>query len=100
MAKKNDVILEETAAPAEETAMVPADAVPVDDGLVDLFVYRDPSDNNPNVVIGLNGKLWLMPKGEISRVPKAVAAEYNRAQRAQVQADRNINAMKGIKQSN
>lgn len=68
--------------------------------LVGLFVDRDPSDQDPNKVIGINGKLYVMPKGEISRVPKFVKDEYDRAKRAQYKADKTVSEMKGIKAAN
>lgn len=75
-------------------------AVTSDDGLVDLFVDRDPSDDNPNVVIGFNGKNYVMPRGEVSRVPKYIKDEYERSKRAQYKADKTVAEMKGIKAAN
>ena len=69
-------------------------------GLVDLFVDRDPSDDNPNVVIGFNGKNYVMPRGEVSRVPKYIKDEYERSKRAQYKADKTVAEMKGIKAAN
>ncbi len=71
-----------------------------EDELVDLFVDRDPSDENPNLLISVNGKNFLMPRGEVSRVPKYIRDEYERSKRAQYKADKTIADMKGIKQSN
>ena len=65
--------------------------------MVDVFVERDPSDENPNLVIGINGKNWVMPRGETSRVPRYVADEYKRAREAQYKADKTVNEMRGIK---
>lgn len=65
--------------------------------MVDVFVERDPSDENPNLVIGINGKNWVMPRGESSRVPRYVADEYKRAREAQYKADKTVNEMRGIK---
>lgn len=65
--------------------------------MVDVFVERDPSDENPNLVIGINGKNWVMPRGESSRVPRYVADEYKRARAAQYKADKTVNEMRGIK---
>ena len=76
------------------------DAVTSDDGLVDLFVDRDPSDDNPNVVIGFNGKNYVMPRGEVSRVPKYIKDEYERSKRAQYKADKTVAELKGIKAAN
>ena len=79
---------------------VTEDAVTSDDGLVDLFVDRDPSDDNPNVVIGFNGKNYVMPRGEVSRVPKYIKDEYERSKRAQYKADKTVAGLKGIKAAN
>ena len=79
---------------------VTEDSVTSDDGLVDLFVDRDPSDDNPNVVIGFNGKNYVMPRGEVSRVPKYIKDEYERSKRAQYKADKTVAEMKGIKAAN
>ncbi|MDY3781370.1 MAG: hypothetical protein SOZ90_04230 [Candidatus Faecousia sp.] len=65
--------------------------------IVELFIDRDPSDQNPNLVIGINGKNWVMPRGETSHVPKFVADEYKRAREAQYNADKTINELRGIK---
>ena len=65
--------------------------------IVEIFIDRDPSDQNPNIVIGINGKNWVMPRGEISKVPKFVADEYKRAREAQYSADKTISELRGIK---
>lgn len=91
MANKNVTLADNTV--AEET-------VTSDDGLVDLFVDRDPSDDNPNVVIGFNGKNYVMPRGEVSRVPKYIKDEYERSKRAQYKADKTVAELKGIKAAN
>ena len=70
------------------------------DELVDMFVDRDPSDDNPNLVIGFNGKNYVMPRGEVSRVPKYIKEEYERSKRAQYKADKTVAQMKGIKAAN
>ena len=79
---------------------VTEETVTSDDGLVDLFVDRDPSDDNPNVVIGFNGKNYVMPRGEVSRVPKYIKDEYERSKRAQYKADKTVAELKGIKAAN
>ena len=76
------------------------DSVTSGDGLIDLFVDRDPSDDNPNVVIGFNGKNYVMPRGEVSRVPKYIKDEYERSKRAQYKADKTVAELKGIKAAN
>ena len=79
---------------------VTEETVTSDDSLVDLFVDRDPSDDNPNVVIGFNGKNYVMPRGEVSRVPKYIKDEYERSKRAQYKADKTVAELKGIKAAN
>ena len=76
------------------------DSVKPAEELVDMFVDRDPSDDNPNLVIGFNGKNYVMPRGEVSRVPKYIKDEYDRARRAQYKADKTVAQMKGIKAAN
>lgn len=83
-------------APAPEIAAVPADPALA---IEELFVERDPSDKDPNVVIGINGKNWVMPRGEIAHVPKFVADEYRRARDAQYKADKAAAEMRGIKEA-
>lgn len=68
--------------------------------MVELFVERDSSDDNTNFIIGINGKNWLMPRGEYSTVPRFVAEEYERAKRAKNKADKAAEQMRGIKAAN
>lgn len=52
------------------------------DGYVKLTPeFSGPGDAQP-LIIGVNGKLWNIPRGETSEVPKAVAEEYYRSKRA------------------
>jgi hypothetical protein len=37
---------------------------------------------DPNYPIGINGKLWLLPKGKTSMVPRYVADAFNQAEAA------------------
>ena len=101
MANKNVTLADNTV--TEDTVTedtVTEDTVTSDDGLVDMFVDRDPSDDNPNVVIGFNGKNYVMPRGEVSRVPKYIKDEYERSKRAQYKADKTVAELKGIKAAN
>ena len=99
MAKKteNDTVGESTNVP--DSAV---DASPVESAfdMVELFVDRDPSDENPDIVIGINGKNWVMPRGETSVVPRYVTDEYRRSVAAQYKADKTAKEMRGIKASN
>lgn len=55
--------------------------------MVDLFVPRGSSVDEPNVIISVNGKNWVHPKGKTSKVPAFVKYEYERAQRAKEAMD-------------
>ena len=50
---------------------------------VELMVPRGRSNEDPNLLISVNGVNYLLPRGKIVSVPKHVAYEYNRAQRAE-----------------
>ena len=61
---------------------------------VELFVPRDPSDENQNLFIGINGVNYILPKGQTSKVPKFVADEYDRSKKAEAAQAANIDKMK------
>ena len=50
---------------------------------VDLFVPRGYANDEPNLLISINGKNFLLPKGKASRVPLYVKEELERSQKAQ-----------------
>lgn len=50
--------------------------------LVDLFVPRGSERDEPNQLIGFNGKNWLLPRGKASKVPVYIQKEYERSLRA------------------
>ena len=55
--------------------------------LVDLFIPRGSSVDEPNVIISVNGKNYVLPKGKISKVPAFVKYEYDRGNRAKEAMD-------------
>ena len=57
---------------------------------VEIFVPRISGNTDPNCVVVLNGKNYVLPRGQKSIVPKAVAEEYERGQRAQHKVDNAI----------
>ena len=57
---------------------------------VEVFVPRTPGNSDPNLVIVINGKNYVLPRGQKSLVPKAVAEEYERSKRAQYKVDNAI----------
>lgn len=54
---------------------------------VSVFIPRGASNEDPNLFVSVNGMNYLLPRGQESLVPKAVAAELNRAARAQEALD-------------
>lgn len=55
--------------------------------MVELFIPRGSSVDEPNVVISVNGKNYVLPKGKTSKVPDFVKYEYDRANRAKEAMD-------------
>ena len=54
---------------------------------VELLIPKGSANEEPNLLIGLNGKNYLLPRGKKSLVPPAVAAEYYRSVAAQEALD-------------
>ena len=65
-------------------------AVKAKEERVEIFVPRTSGNTDPNEVIAINGKNYVLPKGQHSLVPKAVAAEWERKKRAQHKVDNAI----------
>lgn len=61
--------------------------------LVELFVPKGNVNDEPNLLVSVNGKNFLLPKGKKSMVPRYVKAEFDRSQRAQEIADEHIDEM-------
>ena len=63
------------------------------DNRVDLFIPRGSDNDEPNVVIAVNGVNYVLPKGKTSKVPKHIAEEYHRSQKAQEIVDKHVDEM-------
>lgn len=63
------------------------------DEKVDLFVPKGYANDEPNHLIGHNGVNYVLPKGKTSRVPKFVADEFYRSQKAQEALDKRVDEM-------
>lgn len=83
---------EREAQKAATEAKPEAPAVPVQER-VDLFVEKGYANDEPNLVISINGVLYVLPKGKTSKVPKFVADEYNRSRKAQQSLDEKVDKM-------
>lgn len=75
---------------AQDEQVEPESEMPQEEEKVAIFVPRISGNTDPNLIIVLNGKNYVMPRGQTSVVPKTVAAEYERAQRAQHKVDNAI----------
>ncbi len=79
---------EEKKKAAEVTAATEVTA-PADDGREDIFIPRGPKNDDPNLFVSVNGKNYLLPRGQKSRVPHEVAEEIHRAWEAEEIRTRN-----------
>ena len=68
------------------------------DERVEIFVPKGYANDEPNLMIAVNGVNYLLPKGKTSKVPKHIAEEFYRAQKAQEALDNRVDAM--LKASN
>lgn len=60
---------------------------------VELFIPRGAANEEPIIMIGINCKQYILPRGKTSMVPPEVKAEYERSQRAQAALDARIEYM-------
>ena len=60
---------------------------------VEVFVPKGYANDEPNLVIGINGVNYLLPRGKKSMVPDFVAEEFYRSQRAQDKLDETMEQM-------
>ena len=63
------------------------------DGKVELFVPKGYANDEPNLLISINGVNYLLPKGKTSMVPQHVADEFHRSQKAQAAMDQRVDEM-------
>ena len=98
---ENDALkaeLEALKAKAEENATAKAEteasAAPEEER-VEIFVPKGYANDEPNLMIAVNGVNYLLPKGKTSKVPKHIAEEFYRAQKAQEALDKRVDEMLG-----
>ena len=60
------------------------------DNRVDIFIPRGYANDEPNLLVSVNGKNYLLPKGKTSSVPPEVAYEIERSRRAAEKLDNTI----------
>ena len=78
----------ETATDSEAKSEAPAA-----DDRVEVFVPRGYGNDEPNMVIGVNGVNYVLPRGKTSLVPKFVAEEFYRGRKAQEALDKRVDEM-------
>ena len=67
-------------------------AQPKDDR-VEIFIPKGYANDEPNLLICINGVNYVLPKGKTSKVPKHVAAEFKRSRRAEEALDKRVSEM-------
>lgn len=80
------------AAPAEEQKQ-PEVTAPVDDGMVEIELYRDNDKYKNDVTVIVNGKVYQVKRGEKVKVPKAVAEVLDNAKAQRNFAARTIDRL-------
>lgn len=63
------------------------------DERVEIFVPKGYANDEPNLLISVNGVNYLLPKGKSSKVPKFIAEEFYRSQNAQEALDKRVDKM-------
>ena len=64
-----------------------------DDNRVNVTIDRGFSGEEPNLMVSINGKNYLLPRGKTSQVPPEVAYELERSRRAQEKLDENMDRL-------
>lgn len=62
--------------------------------LVNVFIDRANGKEDPNLMVGVNGVNYLLPRGKTSKVPKVVYDEIMRSRKAQEKQDQTISELK------
>lgn len=68
-------------------------AAPAEEEKVEIHVPRGYANDEPNLLISINGVNYLLPRGKSSKVPKHVADEFYRSRNAQAALDDRVSQM-------
>lgn len=60
---------------------------------VEVFVPKGYVNEEPNLLVGVNGVNYLLPRGKTSLVPQCVADELERSRSAQTALDRKMDEL-------
>jgi len=61
----------------------------------DIYIERGSANDDPNLVVCVNGVTYLLPKGKTSKVPLAVYNEIMRSRRAREMQDQRMEELRG-----
>lgn len=70
----------------DEKTLTAETTAPTDDR-EEIYIPRGDANDDPNLLVGVNGVNYLLPRGKTSKVPKYVADEVKRSRRAQEAKD-------------
>lgn len=90
---KNNQTTEETTVPEVTQPEVPT--VPKEPKKKDIYIERGSANDDPNLVVCVNGVTYLLPKGKTSKVPLAVYNEIMRSRRAREMQDQRMEELRG-----
>ena len=60
---------------------------------VEVFVPKGLANDDPNLYVSINGEIYLLPRGQISKVPPYVKAAIERSYGAQAFQEKRSNAL-------
>lgn len=63
------------------------------EAMEEITIPRGYANDEPNLLVGVNGVNYLLPRGKKSQVPAHVAAEIRRSLKAQEAMDQHIDEM-------
>ena len=63
------------------------------DGRVEVYIPRGAANDEPNLLVGVNGVNYVLPRGKTSLVPPHVKAEYDRSMAAQNTMDERVDEL-------
>lgn len=66
----------------EKKTEAAAEKLPDPYELEEIFIPRAGAKEDPNLFVSVNGKNFLIPKGKKSKVPRYIADEIRRSERA------------------
>lgn len=72
----------------EETEMT--EAAPKQPEMVEVYIHKGYGKEDPNCYVSINGRNYIVPRGVKVMVPKAVADEIARSERAQRRFDQTV----------